>query len=147
VSDLFGLTNVPGSVSNVASISAGHDFNVALKSDGTAVAWGRSSLGYTNVPSGLTNAIAISSSAFTAVLVGNCPALLHAPLSNPTISNNGFAVSVPSQSGHVYRLEYKNLITDASWIPLPLVAGIGANLMLTDPNPGSSQRFYRVRRW
>ena len=41
-------------------ISAGNARNVALKSDGTVVAWGQNSLGQCDVPSGLSGVIAIA---------------------------------------------------------------------------------------
>jgi hypothetical protein len=58
-----------------------------------------------------------------------------------------FQVSLPTQSGKVYALEYKNSMAETQWSALPLVAGSGAILMLTDSTATNSQRFYRVRRW
>jgi hypothetical protein len=54
---------------------------------------------------------------------------------------------LPTESGRVYTLEYKNSLMDLDWIALPLVAGNGTNLVLTDPSATNSQRVYRVRRW
>jgi hypothetical protein len=43
-------------------------------------------------------------------------------------------------------LEYKNSLTDSVWQSLPLRAGTGGALQLTDPSV-VSQRFYRVLQW
>ncbi len=55
------MTNVPAGLSNVVAISAGVGQSLALKSDGTLVAWGypREVL-TTNIPSGLSNILAIA---------------------------------------------------------------------------------------
>ena len=54
-----------------------------------------------------------------------------------------------TESGRVYRLEYKNSLADPNWTALPLVAGNGRMLQLTDPTATTNMRarFYRVRRW
>jgi alpha-tubulin suppressor-like RCC1 family protein len=55
------VTNVPANLTNVIAISAGNAFSLALRSDGTVVAWGLSENGATNVPGDLTNAVAVAS--------------------------------------------------------------------------------------
>jgi hypothetical protein len=54
---------------------------------------------------------------------------------------------VPTLNGRVYRLEYKDALTDDVWTALPLQAGTGGALQLTAPGVSVSQRFYRVRQW
>ena len=56
-------------------------------------------------------------------------------------------VSVPTRSGRVYRLEYKNALDEAGWTGLPLVAGNGGIRVLSDPTATAAQRLYRVRHW
>jgi hypothetical protein len=56
--DTYGQTNVPPSATNVMAIAAGYSYSLALKSDGTVIAWGQA--GYTNVPAGLSNVVAIA---------------------------------------------------------------------------------------
>ncbi len=143
-----GATNVPSGLTNVVAIAAGLRFSLALKSDGTVVAWGNNTYGQTNVPPNLTNVVAISAGRnHTLALVGDGPPVTSALMSQPEYTPTGFKVTVPSQSGRVYRLEYKNSMTDAEWTPLPLVAGNGKDLVLTDATALDAARFYRVRRW
>ena len=85
--------------------------------------------------------------AHSLALVGSSPPILNAALGNSSWSSDGFRLALPSQSGRVYALEYKNSFEDADWRVLPLVAGNGTNLFLTDPSATNSQRFYRVLRW
>lgn len=144
----YGQTNVPANLTSVVAIAQGMSHDLALKSDGTVVAWGINADGRTNVPTGLTNAVAIAAGGYHSLaLVGSGPPVLHASLINPVMDTNGFSLTLPTQSGRVYRLEYKNLLCDTDWTALPLVAGNGGNLALTDSTATNSQRFYRVRRW
>ena len=61
-----GVRNVPPGLTNVTAIAAGPGHAVALKSDGSVVAWGYNDYGQTDVPSGLSNVTAISAG-------GACP--------------------------------------------------------------------------
>src|ERR1700733_10970446 len=56
--DTLGETNVPAAAINVQAVAAGNGFSLALKSDGTVIAWGNSL--DTNVPVGLSNVVAIA---------------------------------------------------------------------------------------
>src|ERR1043165_6805060 len=51
-------TNVPPSATNVMAIAAGATCSLALKSDGSVIAWGQG--GATNRPAGLSNVVAIA---------------------------------------------------------------------------------------
>jgi len=55
----FGQTTVASSASNVSAVAAGPFHGLALRSNGTVIAWG-SSGAQTNVPAGLTNVVAIA---------------------------------------------------------------------------------------
>jgi hypothetical protein len=104
--------------------------------------------GQTNVPSGVTNVIAIAAGRYHSMpLLGNGPPVTQAFLSNPTFSSNTFNVSLPTQSGRVYAFEYKNSLSDTNWLLLPLVPGNGGTSTLTDAAATNSVRFYRVQRW
>jgi len=80
-------------------------------------------------------------------LIGNGPPVTQALLSNPHLGATNFNLSLPTQSGRVYLLEYKNSLVDDTWTPLPLVAGNGGTLFLNDPTATNAQRFYRVQQW
>jgi len=55
------ITNFPPGLTNVVAVSAGLNDALALRDDGTVVAWGANDSGITNVPSTATNVVAISS--------------------------------------------------------------------------------------
>jgi hypothetical protein len=120
---------------------------LALKSNGTVVAWGYDGDGETNVPSNLTNVIQIAAGQQNSLaIVGSGPPTVHALLSQPKFGTNGFSVSLPTQNGRVYQLIYKNSLMNGPWQSLPLNAGTGSSLILTDPAI-ASQRFYEAQRW
>lgn len=147
-SNTYGQTNVPTGLSNVVALAAGLYHSMALKADGTVAAWGFNLYGQTNVPAGLTNVIAVTAGQnFSMALIDSSPPLTQAPLSNPALGGNGFTVNLPSQSGRVYSLEYKNALSDSNWNLLPLIPGTGNTITLPDPTAITSQRFYRVQRW
>jgi hypothetical protein len=144
----------PENLTNVIAIACAFDYNLALQADGTVTAWGANedfvnySLGVTNVPPTLTNAIAIATGTdHNLALVSDSKRVQQAPMTDPRWNRAGFSVSLPTQSGRVYRLEYKGALTETNWTALPLVAGNGVVLTLTDATATASERFYRVRRW
>jgi len=144
-----GQGPIPSSASNVVAIACGWYHNLALRADGSVLTWGRYQYGATNIPAGLTNAIFIAANSDdNRALVGDGWPVTGAALSHPIPGTNGFTLSIPSQCGRVYRLEYQTALTDAAWMPLPLVAGSGATIALADPTSTNIvTRYYRVRRW
>ncbi|MCW5553603.1 MAG: hypothetical protein KIS67_15765 [Verrucomicrobiae bacterium] len=128
-------------------MAAGLYHGLAVRADGTVVAW-PPDMPATGVPSGLTNVVTIASGFYQGLaLIADGPPILQTPLNHPTMTAGGFSVSLPTQSGRVYRLEYKRSLADSDWTPLPLVTGTGHERTLTDPTTTGAQRFYRVRRW
>ncbi len=147
---------VPSNLTNVVTIAAStgndHHISLAVKADGTVIGWGFNFYGWNTgkpmVPPGLTNVVAVSGdSTHNLALIGDGPPELQVPVTNPTWESNRFRVSVPTQSGKVYRLEYKGSLEETSWTALPLVAGNGGIRTLDDPTATGTQRFYRVRHW
>ena len=55
-----GQNLVPPGLTNAISVAAGFSHSLALKTDGTVLAWGDNTYGQTNVPSGLNSVIAIA---------------------------------------------------------------------------------------
>lgn len=58
--DYYGEASIPRFFCEVATISAGNQMNLALKSDGTVVGWGHAGHDQTNVPAGLSGVTAIA---------------------------------------------------------------------------------------
>src|SRR5437016_2346673 len=122
-----GQLGVPSGLANIVAIAAGDFHNLALKSNGTIVAWGDNSKGQLNIPTGVKNVAAIAAGGyFSLALIGDGPPVVRAAVANVTWQGNSLRSFWPSQSGRVYRLEYKNSLTDSLWIPLPLAPGNGA---------------------
>jgi hypothetical protein len=147
-----GQASVPAGLSNVVAIQAGDYHSLALKADGTVAIWGDYTTNETTffpawtLP-GLTNVAAIAAgSDHDLALLGNGPPLAFG-LGNVGWAGGVLTVAVPTQSGRVYRLEYKNSLTDSAWTGLPLVPGNGGIQVLSDAAASGAQRFYRVSRW
>ena len=146
--DDYNQLSMPPGITNVVSITAGSWNSLALTADDKVIAWGRTDMGQTNVPTSLVNVMAIAGGNFhLAVLLGEDLPPSYVSLTNANMSPAGFNVSLPSESGRIYRLEYKANLSDSNWIALPLVAGTGGVITLTDSGTADTQRFYRVRRW
>jgi Divergent InlB B-repeat domain len=65
--------------------------------------------------------------------------------SNPKLTGTTFTLSVPTQIGFNYILEYKNSLSDTSWTPVQTIGGTGGTITLTDTTAADSSRFYHVR--
>jgi len=91
-------------------------------------------------------AIAAGSDHDIALIGGGAP-ILKVPVSAPTWNGGNFRLLLPTESGHVYVLEYKDSLTQASWTSMPLISGNGVTQTLIDSTASGGQRYYRVRRW
>lgn len=148
ITDAYGQINIPSNATNIVAIAAGYYHSLALRADGAVVAWGLDNYGQTNAPPGLTNVIAIAAGEYHSMaLIGNGPPATRAYLSNPKFDANSLNISLPSQSGRVYVLQFKKSLSDANWTSLALIPGTGRTLTLTDLSATNSQRLYRVQRW
>ena len=77
----FGQANVPSGLTNVTAVAAGDSHSMALRQDGSVVGWGVASsdynsnpylnfyFGQADVPSDVTNAIAVSAGAFHSMVL------------------------------------------------------------------------------
>jgi len=147
-----GQANVPVGLSNVVSIAAGNFHSCALRADGTVICWGSYYTGTSYVPAVaipvLTNVVAIAAgSDHDLALLGQSLPTPQVRIPDPQRSNSIFSISVPTQSGRVYRLESQDQLTIGGWNALPLISGSGFTEFLADTNASSAQRFYRVRSW
>jgi alpha-tubulin suppressor-like RCC1 family protein len=144
----YGQTNVPAGLSNVIAIASGHWHVLAETANGGVVGWGNNAHGETNTPANLTNVVDLSAGLYhSAAVVSDQPMPRQVQVLKASRNGDSFSLSVPSQGGRVYRLEYSTSLTDPNWTGLPLVAGTGGLLTLSDSSAPNAPRFYRVRRW
>ena len=66
------LTKMPNGLTNVVAIAAGYFHSVALKADGTVVAWGDNGQRQLNMPEGLTNVVSIAAGGYQRGGGGGC---------------------------------------------------------------------------
>lgn len=66
-------------------------------------------------------------------------------IESPALVGTTFSVSVATQFGLDYILEYRNSILDTTWTPAESAHGNGTLVSLADPSAESATRFYRVR--
>jgi alpha-tubulin suppressor-like RCC1 family protein len=79
----YGQTNVPASLGWVTAVAAGGFHNLALRADGTVIAWGAGSnvtvtpnLGQSRVPAGATNVMAIAAGGYHSLALQTNGAIL-----------------------------------------------------------------------
>jgi hypothetical protein len=65
--------------------------------------------------------------------------------SNSVYADGQFRLSVATEKGRSYTLEFTDSLNPAKWTALPAVAGEGTTTVLADPAATNQQRFYRVR--
>src|SRR6185436_8742383 len=115
-------------LSNVIAVIAGIYHSHALQEDGTVVTWG-SYIGGANFP--LTGINLMVSSTYASIgIVGIGPPEKTVLLANPNRQPASFTVAAKTRMGRVYRLEYKNALSDPQWTGLPLAVATGDNLVL-----------------
>lgn len=132
-------------LTNVVAISSSGGYHIALKADGTLATWGNISV---EPPPNLTNVIQVSMGMFhTLALVGDGPPVRSVPLTVLQKTGDNLSLSLPTQSGRTYGLEYSDSLNDTNWVPLPLRPGNGASQVLDDATATNASRFYRVIRW
>lgn len=65
-------------------------------------------------------------------------------IGNSGYANGVFRLSVPTEQGRTYTLEFSDSLNPAKWRALPAVIGDGTATVLMDPAATNQQRFYRV---
>ena len=65
-------------------------------------------------------------------------------VNQPGYAKSVFRLSVPTEAGRSYSLEYSDTLAPAQWTELPAVVGDGTVTVMVDPAPTNQQRFYRV---
>ncbi|MBW8863482.1 MAG: immunoglobulin domain-containing protein, partial [Verrucomicrobia bacterium] len=139
-----GTTASPANLTNAVAVAAGRYDAVALKSNGTLTNW----MSPSTTPAGLTNVSSFANGQYIGLaIIGNGPQPSNVPFAGLNRISTSFTVSLPAQYGHLYRLEYKNSVTDANWKTLPLNLGVSNSIILTDPAATNATRFYHVRQW
>jgi hypothetical protein len=63
---------------------------------------------------------------------------------NPAHSGNTSTFSFLTQAGQNYTVQFKNALTDATWLTLKQLAGTGSVTNITDTTATNATRFYRV---
>ena len=73
-------------------------------------------------------------------------AVIAAPtITNPKLVGTTFTLSVPTQLGFKYVLEFKNLLDDANWTSIQTNNGNGGLISMTNSGLAGPGRFYRIR--
>lgn len=123
---------IPGS--GVTGGNSAYVNSVALESDGNLIVAGSFSQ-YDG-----------TSRANVAGIYGNTVTIPKRPiLFNPIKSGDIFRVSLETEAGRSYTLEFQSMIGGFSWTALPPVIGNGQVKTLEDPAGLSSERLYRVK--
>ena len=66
-------------------------------------------------------------------------------VTTPGYANGAFRLSVPTEKGRSYVLEFTDTLAPAKWTALPAVVGDGTVMVLVNPTATNQHRFYRVR--
>ena len=90
----------------------------------------------------VSNACGFVTSPAVAVRVGGA---LPPVITHPAFSTNGFTLSVTTQGGVDYVVEFKNALSDPVWTPLTTLIGDGSEQTITEPLSDTPTRFFRVR--
>ena len=62
----------------------------------------------------------------------------------PTKVGTNFMVSIQTEPGETYTMQYVNSLSTLNWQSLPVVVGDGTVKTVTNSAPGVTQRFYRL---
>ncbi|PWU10353.1 MAG: hypothetical protein C5B50_25720, partial [Verrucomicrobia bacterium] len=98
-------------------------------------------LGTTTVTCAATDASGNSSTcSFNVTVTSATPGLV----SHLNAAQGQVQLSIPTQAGVQYAIQYKNSMDDPTWQPLGFLQGNGSTMVVTDPHPAQTSRFYRA---
>jgi len=142
-----GQSQPQPALTNVVALAGGGAHSLALKADGTVAAWGDDTSGQCGFSPMLESVVEVAAGeSHSLALVGNVSA--SAPLTASFVqTNHTLSLSLPTQAGRLYALQYKALLTNPNWTTLQFFTGTGSTITLTDSTATNSRRFYRVVRW
>jgi hypothetical protein len=136
---------VPGGLSNVLAIGGGWAHSLALKSDGTVVAWGDNSAGQSTVPGGLSIVLAIAAGGYHSMALVVSP-VSQAPTLQVNLSGTNITLSWPPSAQNFSLQTTTNLANPNSWITLTNIPVV-VNLQFTVTNPISGgANFFRLKK-
>jgi hypothetical protein len=143
---VVGWGHVPSmpTLGGIVGIAAGENHCLAVNLAGQVTAWGGDEAGQIDVPGGLFNVTSVRAGWNYSLALSGAGGLAPFQLTNPHRNGNVFSVSLASQSGRTYTLQYKNSLANSTWTALSPVSGNGNTIVLTDPSASGSQRYYRV---
>jgi hypothetical protein len=135
---------VPGNLSNVVAIATADFHSLALKNDGTLVAWGFNTVGQCAVPACVTNAVAIAAWGSHSMALLQDPSLASttAPSLSITTAGGNVMLSWPaSLSG--FSLQQSDSLPALNWTAVTNVptAVNGQNQVIL---PATGNRFFRL---
>ena len=90
-------------------------------------------VGITNTDGGVLSAVAMLTLAASPVI------------NSLSFNSSTFMLTVPTEVGPTYVVEYKDDLEDPSWNVLTTVSGTGLSIPITDNGLTNATRFYRVR--
>ncbi len=98
---------------------------------------------YTLTARATDNRGAMTTSASINISVTNSPPS-PVTLVNPQLGVGGFTFSFLTTTGQTYHVEFNSLLGTTNWQALTNFVGNGSTAIITDPDTGAMQRFYRV---
>ena len=137
---------LPGQLTGIGRVALGDQHGVAVGNNSTLTGWGSNQSGETTIPSGLGTVQGLSAGwNYSLALTESGSSIPNFSLLHPGYNGNEFRVSLGSQPGRSYRLEYRDSTESGTWAQLPAVAGTGGTITLTNNNAATGLRIYRVK--
>lgn len=136
---------LPEALNGIAGITLGDQHGVAVGDNGKLTAWGSNQSGESTTPGGLGRVLSLSAGwNYSLALTEPGTSLPLFSLVNPVLNGGIFRVSLSSEPGRSYRLEYRDAAAEGTWTQLPAVQGTGGTLTLTNNDAATAIRVYRV---